>query len=82
MGQNFATPADSASSLANQLWYWDTIINWIFTVEVTVKLVGEDWHPWTYFDDGWNVFDFIIVSTSWLPGTNEQNARRRRRRGT
>jgi voltage-gated sodium channel len=67
MGQNFPTPADDASSLANQLWYWDTVINWIFTVEVTVKLVGEDWHPWTYFDDGWNVFDFIIVFTSWLP---------------
>eukprot|EP00614_Pseudopedinella_elastica_P016925 CAMPEP_0172645448 /NCGR_PEP_ID=MMETSP1068-20121228/239734_1 /TAXON_ID=35684 /ORGANISM="Pseudopedinella elastica, Strain CCMP716" /LENGTH=911 /DNA_ID=CAMNT_0013459685 /DNA_START=168 /DNA_END=2903 /DNA_ORIENTATION=+ len=49
------------------LWYADTIINWIFTVEVVVKLLAEDWHPWRYFYDGWNKFDFVIVFTSWMP---------------
>ena len=49
------------------LWYADVVINWIFTVEVLVKLLGEDWHPWTYFYDNWNKFDFVIVFCSWLP---------------
>jgi len=54
-------------SLDVTLWYFDTVINWIFTVEVLVKLVAEDWHPWRYFYDGWNKFDFFIVFTSWIP---------------
>ena len=43
------------------------MINWIFTVEVLVKIVAEDWHPWRYLYDGWNKFDLFIVVTSWIP---------------
>jgi voltage-gated sodium channel len=49
------------------LWYMDVVINWIFTVEVLMKLFGEDWHVWTYFYSNWNKFDFVIVFFSWLP---------------
>ena len=49
------------------LWYMDVVINWIFTVEVLMKLFGEDFHVWTYFNSAWNKFDFVIVFFSWLP---------------
>lgn len=58
---------DSDRFLNVFLWYADVVINWIFTVEVLVKLVAEDWHPWRYFYDNWNKFDFVIVACSWLP---------------
>lgn len=62
-----AANPDSKNGLNVFLWYADTVINWIFTVEVLCKLIGQDWHPWRYFNDNWNKFDFLIVSTSWLP---------------
>lgn len=64
---NGAANPDSSRSLNVLLWYADVVITWIFTVEVLVKVVAEDWHPWRYFHDGWNRFDFIIVFTSWVP---------------
>jgi voltage-gated sodium channel len=66
--ENAAEPHPYSDRFLNVfLWYADVVINWIFTVEVLVKLLGEDWHPWTYFYDNWNKFDFVIVFCSWLP---------------
>ena len=42
----------------------DTAALWIFTVEIGLKL-------WVYrsrfIRDGWNIFDFVIVTIAWLP---------------
>ena len=42
----------------------DSAALWIFTIEITLKL-------WVYRSrfarDGWNVFDFAIVTIAWLP---------------
>jgi len=42
----------------------DTAALWVFTVEIGLKL-------WVYRSrfvrDGWNVFDFVIVTIAWLP---------------
>jgi voltage-gated sodium channel len=62
-----APAMDAPKSVNVYLWYPDVVINWIFTVEVMMKIFGEDYHPWTYLDSGWNQFDFIIVFCSWLP---------------
>ena len=44
----------------------DTAALWIYTVELGLKL-------WVYRSrfarDGWNIFDFIIVTIAWLPAT-------------
>jgi len=32
-----------------------------------MKIFGEDFHVWTYFNSAWNKFDFVIVFFSWLP---------------
>ncbi len=40
---------------------------WIFVFEVVIKMVAEGKKPWRYFNDGWNVFDFIIVAAAFMP---------------
>lgn len=43
------------------------LVLWIFVAEVVIKMVAEGKKPWRYFNDGWNVFDFIIVAAAFLP---------------
>ncbi|MCB9196069.1 MAG: ion transporter [Flavobacteriales bacterium] len=45
----------------------DSIILWIFVVEIAVKMLAEGSKPWNYFKDAWNVFDFLIVAVCFLP---------------
>ena len=50
---------------------------WIFTIEVCLKLLA--FGPALYFADGWNSFDFIVVSSAWLqrlPGVGNYTALR------
>ncbi len=42
-----------------------------FAFEVVVGLVSFGRKPWRYFRRGWNVFDFVIVVASFLPGLRE-----------
>lgn len=44
----------------------DWIILFIFTIEAVVKILAEGDKPWRYFQDPWNVFDFIIVVVCWI----------------
>lgn len=45
----------------------NTVILWIFVLEIAVKMGAEGSRPWRYFKDSWNVFDFIIVAAAFLP---------------
>jgi len=45
----------------------DQVIIWIFVAEMLVKMLAEGRRPWRYFRDPWNVFDFLIVATCFLP---------------
>lgn len=45
----------------------NTIVLWIFVLEIVVKMGAEGSQPWRYFKDSWNVFDFIIVAAAFLP---------------
>jgi len=51
----------------------DTAILAVFTAEVGLKLIAEEFEPWMYFTDGWNIFDFLIVMASqpYSTGTGE-----------
>jgi len=46
----------------------DKIISAIFTVEASVKLIAEEFEPWRYFYDGWNLFDVAVLVGSWMKG--------------
>lgn len=39
----------------------------VFVVEIVVKVLAEGRKPWKYFRDPWNVFDFVIVASAFLP---------------
>lgn len=45
----------------------DTVILWIFIIEIVLKMVAESPKPWRFFKDSWNVFDFVIVALCLLP---------------
>ena len=50
------------------LSYLDLVILAAFTADCVLKIIGEELHPLTYFNDSWNCFDFIIVVGSYMPG--------------
>lgn len=43
----------------------DTVFIWIFAVEIMLKLLS-DRHR--FFCSGWNIFDFLVVAVSFVPG--------------
>ncbi|CAK9092502.1 Sodium channel protein type 11 subunit alpha (Peripheral nerve sodium channel 5) (PN5) (Sensory neuron sodium channel 2) (Sodium channel protein type XI subunit alpha) (Voltage-gated sodium channel subunit alpha Nav1.9) (hNaN) [Durusdinium trenchii] len=52
----------------------DTVILVIFCSEVFLKTVAAEFQPWQYFYrrgavQGWNLFDYVVVAGSLLPGS-------------
>lgn len=45
----------------------DSIVLWIFVLEIFIKVAAEGSKPWNYFTDGWNIFDFLIVVVCFIP---------------
>jgi len=45
----------------------DHIVLYIFVVEILLKIGAKGSKPWEFFNDGWNVFDFIIVAVCFMP---------------
>jgi voltage-gated sodium channel len=45
----------------SQLDILNALILFIFILEIDIKILAEGKKPWRYFQDGWNVFDFLIV---------------------
>ena len=62
------TDAELSVSLGKELYWTDYIIRIIFTIECGMKLIAEEFQPWTYFESNWNVFDFIVVVGSYVSG--------------
>jgi len=52
--------------LESILFYVDNLITIIFVVEIAVRIAAEK-KPSDFFKDGWNIFDFVIVSVSLIP---------------
>ena len=47
--------------------FLDHLIILIFVVEFIFKIIAEGNQPWKYFQSGWNIFDFAIIITFFLP---------------
>ncbi len=56
-----------ASAYGSQLAALNSLVLWIFVVEIVVKMGAEGTRPWRYFYDPWNVFDFAIVAVCFMP---------------
>lgn len=49
----------------------DSIILWLFVLEIALKMISLGNKFLKFFKDGWNTFDFIIVSACFLPFTDQ-----------
>lgn len=47
----------------------DLVLLYLYTIEMSLKIIGLGFilNKNTYLRDGWNILDFIIVITAWLP---------------
>ncbi len=55
------------------IWLLDRLILAIFVLEILAKLIA---YGRSFFRDGWNVFDFLVVSLGLLPQANGLSALR------
>ncbi len=45
----------------------NAVVQAIFVLEIAVRLLAYDRRPLAFFRDGWNAFDFVVVTLSLLP---------------
>ena len=55
------TYTNFAQENAQILTFLDRLILIIFTLEASIKILGQGKNPFNYFKNPWNVFDFLIV---------------------
>jgi len=60
------TYGESVAEYYNLLHTLDQIILFIFLIEIIIRMGAEGKKPLRYFNDPWNVFDFIIVAVCYL----------------
>ena len=44
---------------------------WVFIVEAGLKLLALWPRSWRYFQDGWNLFDFLVIVFALVPATGQ-----------
>ncbi len=47
------------------------VILGVFVVELLIRFAATGFRPGAYFRSGWNVFDFLVVGASFVPGLRE-----------
>ena len=43
----------------------------IFVIELAIRITAYGNRPQDFFRDGWNVFDFIVITAAFIPGVRE-----------
>jgi voltage-gated sodium channel len=59
------------ASIGGELHLANEVILGIFVVELLVRLGAHAQRPGGFFRSGWNVFDFIVIAASFVPGVRE-----------
>jgi voltage-gated sodium channel len=62
---------DLSESLETLLTTLDDIFLGIFVVELVIRIAAFGSRPQDFFQDGWNVFDFVVISLAFVPGVRE-----------
>ncbi len=52
------------------LHFLNDFILGLFVVELSLRIASYR-RPWDFFRDAWNVFDFVVVGASFIPGLRE-----------
>jgi voltage-gated sodium channel len=58
-------------AIGRELHTANDVILGVFVVELLVRLGAHGERPATFLRSGWNVFDFVVVSASFVPGIRE-----------
>jgi voltage-gated sodium channel len=45
----------------------------VFMVELAIRIVSYWPRPWEFFRNGWNIFDFVVVGATFVPGVAENS---------
>ena len=64
---------DLSESIESLLTTLDDIFLGIFVVELIIRISAFGSRPQDFFQDGWNVFDFVVIALAFVPGVR-QNA--------
>ncbi len=59
------------TSIGVQLHLLNDVILGLFVVELLVRMGAHAEHPAGFFRSGWNVFDFVVIGASFVPGVRE-----------
>src|SRR3712207_1603044 len=57
------------ASIGRELDIANDVILGVFVVEIALRLAAAG--PRAYWRSGWNVFDFVVVAASFVPGIRE-----------
>ena len=59
---------------------WGSVLNavnaacvGVFIIELLTRMVSYWPRPWEFFRNGWNIFDFIVVGATFVPGVAENS---------
>jgi len=66
--QTYPAVTGDAGALLNTL---DGVFLGVFVVELAIRMLAHARHPLGFFRSGWNVFDFVVIVGSLLPGLRE-----------
>jgi voltage-gated sodium channel len=58
-------------AIGEQLNLLNDVILGAFVIELLIRLRAYGRRPQDFFRSGWNVFDFVVVSASFIPGIRE-----------
>ncbi len=68
-----ATYEGIEGSIGSTLTLLDGVFIGIFVVELVIRIAAYGSRPQDFFKDGWNVFDFVVITAAFIPGLR-QNA--------
>src|SRR5262245_32356989 len=60
-----------AASIGDELHLVNDLTLAVFVVELVIRFGAEDFDPRRFFKSGWNVFDFVVITASFVPGVRE-----------
>jgi voltage-gated sodium channel len=59
------------TAIGRELQLANDVILGIFVVELLVRMAAYADRPRAFFRSGWNVFDFVVIAASFVPGVRE-----------
>jgi voltage-gated sodium channel len=59
------------AEIGPQLNVVNDVILGVFVVELVIRIGAYGRRPQDFFRNGWNVFDFVVISASFVPGVRE-----------